>query len=198
MNIGLTGGIASGKSTVSAMLVQKGAALIDADQIAREVVLPGSPVLDQVFQRFGQALRMENGALDRKKLGEIVFADASARKDLEALLHPPIRNIMKERMQQWEQAEPNRLVVVDVPLLFENNLQGMFAQTVLVYVPEEVQLERLMIRDGLGRDAARRRIDAQMSIERKKDFADVVIDNSGSLDQTEIQIDEFLRGKGMR
>lgn len=198
MNIGLTGGIASGKSTVSAMLVQKGAALIDADQIAREVVLPGSPVLDQVFQRFGQALRMENGALDRKKLGEIVFADASARKDLEALLHPPIRNIMKERMQQWEQAEPNRLVVVDVPLLFENNLQGMFAQTVLVYVPEEVQLERLMIRDGLGRDAARRRIDAQMSIERKKDFADVVIDNSGALDQTEIQIDEFLRGKGMR
>lgn len=198
MNIGLTGGIATGKSTVSAMLVQYGAILIDADQVAREVVLPGSPVLSEVFARFGQALRQEDGSLHRKKLGEIIFNDPDARKDLEGILHPPIRSIMRQRMQQFEAEQPNRLVVADIPLLFESGHWEMYEQVLLVYVPEKVQIARLMEREGINKEQARLRISAQMPIEEKRKLADVVIDNSGTLEETKRQVLRFLQGKGLQ
>jgi dephospho-CoA kinase len=198
MNIGLTGGIACGKSTVSAMLVRRGAILIDADQIAREVVEPGSPVLARVAERFGQDILLPDGRLHRKKLGERIFGDDAARKDLESLLHPPIRAIMKERMRENESHYPDKLVVVDVPLLYESGLEWMFEQVLVVYVPRELQLKRLIARDGLTTEQAERRLQAQMPIERKRDKADVVIDNSGTPAETERQVDLFWRQKGLR
>lgn len=197
MKIGLTGGIATGKSTVSKMLVQRGALLVDSDQIAREVVLPGSPVLAQVAQRFGQAILHSDGSLHRKKLGEIIFSDAEARKDLEAILHPPIKTIQLERIMQFEQEHPNRLVVVDIPLLYESNAQHRFSEVMVVYVPQSIQIERLMKRDQITEEQAIARLSSQMSIEEKKNLADVVIDNSGTLEQTEDQIDAFWKRKGL-
>lgn len=198
MNIGLTGGIATGKSTVSAMLVQHGALLIDVDQIAREVVLPGSPTLLTIFEHFGQALRMEDGSLNRKKLGEIIFSDPNARKELEAIIHPPIRLITRERMYRYETEQPNHLVVVDVPLLFESGHREVYKQVLLVYAPYEVQITRLMKRDHIDRAKAQLRIDAQMPIEEKRKLADIVIDNSGPLEQTRLQVENFLQGKGLQ
>jgi len=197
MNIGLTGGIACGKSTVSAMLVRRGAALVDADRIAREVVEPGSPVLSRVALRFGQAVLLPDGALDRKALGRLVFGDEAARKDLEALLHPPIRALMRERMEAFEREQPRRLVVVDVPLLYESGLAAMFEEVLLVYAPREVQLARLIGRDGLDATEAAKRLEAQLPIEAKRALADCVIDNSGTLEETERQVALFWQRKGL-
>lgn len=198
MIIGLTGGIACGKTTVARMLVSRGAKMVDADVIAREVVLPGSPVLDQVAVRFGQAVIQEDGSLNRKKLGEIIFEDAVAKKDLESLLHPPIRRLMWERMHVLDEADPSGLVVVDIPLLYESGLETKFEEIMVVYVPREIQLKRLMERDGLGREQAERRLEAQWPIDRKKALAHILIDNSGTLEQTEAQIDLFWQRKGLR
>ena len=197
MNIGLTGGIASGKSTVSAMLAGLGAALVDADRIAREVVEPGRPELIEIARVFGEDVLNEDGSLNRKRLGQIVFADAERRKRLEHILHPSIRRIMVQRMNELEQADPRRLVVVDVPLLFESGLQTMFQRTMLVYVPPEVQLKRLMERDNLTREQALERIAAQMPIDRKREMADIVIDNSGTMEQTREQVLRFWRESGL-
>lgn len=197
MNIGLTGGIACGKSTVAAMFVQRGAVLIDADQIAREVVLPGSPALAQVADRFGQAVLQPDGSLNRQALGEIVFRDEAARKELESILHPRIRALMRERLESNERESPNKLVVVDVPLLFESKLEQMFEETVLVYIPRSLQLTRLERRDGLTRQQAESRLAAQMPIDAKRELADYIIDNSGERSDTERQVDEFCKRKGL-
>ncbi|MGG1312072.1 MULTISPECIES: dephospho-CoA kinase [Cohnella] len=197
MNIGLTGGIASGKSTVARMLVESGAALVDADRIAREIVEPGQPSLAQIVERFGQAVLHEDGTLNRKKLGEIVFADEAKRKALEAITHPAIRAVMRERMDKLQREAPKRLVVVDVPLLYESGLQSLFEEVMVVYVPRSVQLERLMKRDGLSKADAERRLNAQMDIEEKKRLADIVIDNSGSLEDTALQLERFRKAKGL-
>ncbi|SEG68563.1 dephospho-CoA kinase [Paenibacillus sp. UNC499MF] len=197
MNIGLTGGIACGKSTVSAMLVRRGAILIDADQIAREVVEPGSPVLAQVAARFGQDMLLPDGSLHRKKLGETVFGNEEARKALEDLLHPSIRALMKERMAASEHEFPDKLVVVDVPLLYESGLQSMFSSVMVVYVPREVQLRRLMERDGLTSEQGESRLAAQWPVERKKELADICIDNSGTLEQTERLVERFWLQRGL-
>ncbi|WNR43280.1 dephospho-CoA kinase [Paenibacillus roseipurpureus] len=197
MNIGLTGGIACGKSTVSRMLVSRGALLVDADQIARDVVEPGSPVLEQVASHFGQVVIGSDGSLQRKKLGEIIFGSPEARKQLEAILHPPIRARMREQMTSYELEYPTKLVVVDVPLLIESNLVSMFQEIMVVYVPRPVQLERLMARDGLSLETAQLRLDAQMSIEEKRKMADVVIDNSGTLEETNKRVELFWAGKGL-
>ncbi|MFF2158039.1 dephospho-CoA kinase [Paenibacillus chitinolyticus] len=197
MNIGLTGGIACGKSTVSAMLVRRGAILIDADRIAREVVEPGSPVLAQVAAHFGQDMLLPDGSLHRKRLGETVFGNEEARKALEDLLHPSIRALMKERMAAAEREFPDKLVVVDVPLLYESGLQSMFSSVMVVYVPREVQLRRLMERDGLNAEQAESRLAAQWPIERKKELADCCIDNSGTLEQTEQLVERFWLQRGL-
>lgn len=196
MNIGLTGGIACGKSTVAAMLVRRGALLVDADRVAREVVEPGTPVLAQVIERFGADLLLPDGSLDRKKLGERVFGNPKALKDLEGLLHPAIRATMSERVRTYESLHPDKLVVVDIPLLYESGLQSHYDQVMLVYVPREIQLERLMKRDGLTKEQAEKRLQAQMSIEEKKKLADIVIDNSGTIENTERQIQAFWEERG--
>jgi dephospho-CoA kinase len=197
MNIGLTGGIACGKSTVASLLVERGSYLIDADRIAREVVEPGSTGLDRIVERFGQAVLKEDGSLNRKKLGEIIFNDTIARRDLESILHPQIRALMQERMAAAEREDPNRLVVVDVPLLYESKLQSMFEAVMVVYVPVWVQRERLIRRDGLTAEQADVRIQSQMSIEEKRDLANYVIDNSGTIESTKEQLDQFWRERGM-
>ncbi|HZG83525.1 dephospho-CoA kinase [Paenibacillus sp.] len=198
MNVGLTGGIACGKSTVSGMLEARGAAIVDADRIARDVVQPGQPALADIREAFGDEVLLEDGTLNRKALGAVVFGDEAARRKLESILHPRIRAEMARQMAEWNEREPGRLVVVDIPLLYESGLDKRFnfEEIVVVYVPREVQLERLMKRDGLTTEAAEQRLDAQMPIERKKELADVVIDNSGTLEQTEAQVDAYLRRKG--
>jgi len=198
LNVGLTGGIACGKSTVSGMLEARGAAIVDADRIARDVVQPGQPALADIREAFGDEVLLEDGTLNRKALGAVVFGDEAARRKLESILHPRIRAEMARQMAEWNEREPGRLVVVDIPLLYESGLDKRFnfEEIVVVYVPREVQLERLMKRDGLTTEAAEQRLDAQMPIERKKELADVVIDNSGTLEQTEAQVDAYLRRKG--
>ncbi|MDM5278724.1 dephospho-CoA kinase [Paenibacillus silvae] len=197
MNIGLTGGIATGKSSVSAYLASKGALLIDADVIAREVMMPGHPVLAAAVQRFGQAILNADGTLDRKKLGSIVFQHPEERKALEAITHPAIRKEMRERAAAYEMQHPDKLIVSDIPLLYESGLEDGFEEIMVVYVPREVQLERLMSRDQMTQADAEARIAAQMDIERKKERANIVIDNSGSWAQTEKQLQAFLTRKGL-
>lgn len=197
MNIGLTGGIACGKSTVSAMLVRRGAILIDADLLAREVVEPGTPALAEVARVFGQAVLKEDGSLNRQELGRLIFGDEDKRKQLEGILHPPIRKLMKERMEEHEKAAPDKLVVVDVPLLYESGLEEYFQEVLVVYVSPEAQLTRLMERNKLSREEAELRLQAQMPIEWKKEWADYVVDNSGSLDETEEQVARFWKSKGL-
>ncbi|MBW5449101.1 dephospho-CoA kinase [Cohnella sp. CFH 77786] len=197
MNIGLTGGIATGKSTVANLLARRGALLIDLDRIAREIVEPGMPALDAIARHYGQAILQPDGTLDRKKLGAIVFADPAQRKALEQITHPAIRAVMKERMDSSERQHPERLTVVDVPLLYESNLVSYFERVMVVYVPRREQLRRLMERDKLAAEEAEKRLAAQMDIEDKKVRADYVIDNSGSLEETERQVDRFWREMGL-
>jgi dephospho-CoA kinase len=192
MNIGLTGGIATGKSTVSSMLTMKGALLVDADLIAREVMLPGHPVLGKVTEHFGQAILFEDGTLNRKKLGEMIFHHPEQRTLLNEITHPAIRQEIRERTEAYERQYPDRLVVADIPLLLEAREQYSYLdQIAVVYVPRELQLERLMVRDDLNREAAEARLNSQMDIEEKKRLADILIDNSGTLAETQQQVDNL-------
>ncbi|WP_218031486.1 dephospho-CoA kinase [Paenibacillus kobensis] len=184
MRIGLTGGIACGKSTVAAMLVERGARLVDADQVAREVVLPGEPALRAVAERFGQAVLHDDGTLNRQALGAIVFGQEDKRRELEAILHPAIRQRMREQMERWEQEDPDAIIIADIPLLYETGQQSSYEGVIVVYVPVTVQRERLMSRNGLTAKEADNRIHLQMDIERKRELADWVINNSGSVEHT--------------
>lgn len=197
MNIGLTGGIASGKSTVSRLLVERGALLVDADRIAREIVLPGSPALDQIADRFGADMLLPDGSLDRKRLGNVVFSDAAKRKALEEITHPAIRQEMMMQMRRLEEEHPRSLVVVDVPLLYESGLTDRFEEIVVVYVPQAIQLERLMRRDGLTEAEASERLLSQWDIEKKRERADYVIDNSKGMEETRQQVEQFWLQKGL-
>ncbi|QWU17863.1 dephospho-CoA kinase [Paenibacillus sophorae] len=188
MIMGLTGGIASGKSTVSAILIEKGARLVDADAIAREVMLPGHEVLAAVTEYFGEGILLPDGTLNRTKLGDIVFHDPEALKALNGLTHPAIRRETRKRMQAMERETPERLIIVDIPLLFESGQEDMFERILVVYAPREVQLERLKSRNGLTQDQAEARLNSQMDIELKRSKADYIIDNSGDLADTERQI----------
>jgi dephospho-CoA kinase len=185
--IGLTGGIATGKSTVAAMLAARGAVVVDADLLAREVIAPGQPGYDEVVARFGRDIVNGAGVLDRAALAAIVFADPAARADLEAITHPRIGALMQARLRA-ALASSAPLAVADIPLLFENRRDTAFPQTLLVYAPREVQLLRMRQRDGLDTEAARQRVDAQMPIDEKRARATWVIDNGGSLDDTVAQV----------
>lgn len=181
--IALTGGIATGKSTVAAMLAQRGARVVDADLLAREVVAPGTEGLAEVVARFGREVLGGDGGLDRDRLGAIVFADPEQRRALEAITHPRIRVLTAERIAQ-ALADDVPLVVVDIPLYFETARDGMMP-VLLVYADEPTQLRRLMERSGLDEVAARRRIEAQLPIDEKRSRATWVIDNSGDIAATE-------------
>ncbi|PZD95842.1 dephospho-CoA kinase [Paenibacillus sambharensis] len=199
MKIGLTGGIACGKSTVAAMLRQRGAMLVDADQVAREIVLPGEPALSRVTAVFGQAVINPDGTLNRAKLGGIVFADKDKLRQLEGILHPAIRERMWAVINAAEQEDPGRLIAADIPLLYETGQQDLYDGILVVYIPRELQLKRLQDRNpDLSEEQAKQRIDSQMDIDRKRELADWVIDNSGTLDQTEQQVDALWTKWGLR
>lgn len=185
MKVGLTGGIAAGKSEVSRRLAARGAVIIDADAVAREVVAPGTAGLAQVVAAFGPSVLGPDGALDRPRLGEIVFADPGMRAKLNAIVHP----LVSQRMLQLEQAAPAGSVVVhDVPLLTENGLAPLYDVVVVVDVPAEVQLDRLTRLRGMPADQARARLDAQASRADRLAVADVVVDNSGPLAELDRQV----------
>jgi dephospho-CoA kinase len=186
--IGVTGGIATGKSTVDRMLAAHGAAVIDADELAREAVRPGAPALAAVAARFGSELIRPDGSLDRPRLGEIVFADPEARRELERITHPRITELIGERIAA-ALAGPAPLVAVDIPLLFENSRESLFEGVLLVYASPEVQLERLRERNGLDAAAALQRLAAQIPIDDKRARATWIIDNGASLDATARAVD---------
>jgi dephospho-CoA kinase len=188
--IGVTGGIATGKSTVDQMLAARGATVIDADELARDAVHPGEATLDQVAQRFGRGVIQHDGSLDRARLGEIVFADPEARRELERITHPRIIELLRERITA-ALAGPAPLVAVDIPLLFENGREAMFEGVLLVYAPRDVQVQRLRARNGLDEPAALQRLAAQLPIDEKRDRATWVIDNSDGLDATSRAVDAW-------
>jgi dephospho-CoA kinase len=190
--IGLTGGIGSGKSTVARMLVERGATLVDADVLAREVVEPGMPALAEIAAEFGPRVIHPDGHLDRTALGEMVFADAARRERLNQITHPRVGVLMQERIAAAVQSGAP-LVVVDIPLLFETARQGLFEGVMLVWAPPDAQLARLVERDGWPEDEARRRVAAQMPMDEKRTLATWVIDNSGPLADTEHQVDAWWR-----
>jgi len=185
--IGLTGGIASGKSTVARLLRERGVPVIDADAIAREVVAPGTPGLAAVAARWPQVV--QGGVLDRKALGAIVFASPDERRALEAITHPLIRAEAERRMAAAEAAGAPR-VVYEAALLFEKNLDEQMDATILVALPPALQVERLRARDRIGEAEARARLQAQMPLEEKRARATFVIDNSGDLAALERRVDE--------
>lgn len=185
--IGLTGGIASGKSTVSAMLRELGAHVIDADQVARDVVAPGTPALAEIQARFGSAVLQADGALDRKKLGAIVFADPDARRALERITHPRIAAATQQEIARLAAAGVDP-VIYDAALIVENRLYTWMQGLIVVSVPPEVQVARLMIRDDIDEAAAQARLAAQLPLAEKVAVATDVIDNSGTRADTEAQV----------
>jgi len=187
LKVGLTGGIAAGKSEVSRRLAERGAVIIDADAVAREVVAPGTRGLAEITAAFGPGvLDAGAAALDRGRLGEIVFADSGLLGKLNAIVHP----LVAERMLEIERAAPpDAIVVHDVPLLAENRLAGQYDVVVVVDVPTEVQLDRLTRQRRMPEDQARERMDAQASRAERLAIADIVVDNSGPLAQLDRRVD---------
>ncbi len=184
--VGLTGGVGSGKSTVAEMMRELGADVVDADEATHAVYEPGNPGFDAVVREFGEAY-VDSGRIDRSRLGELVFRDDDARRRLNSIVHPLVRDWMAQRTA--EAAERGvEVVVQDVPLLFENGLERLFSTVVLVYVPEDVQVERLVSGRGFTAERARAMIAAQMPIENKRGLAHHVINNSGTREETLAQV----------
>ncbi len=186
--IGLTGGAGSGKSTVAEMFRELGAAVVDADEATHAVYAPGTPGFETVVREFGEEF-VRNGKIDRKKLGEVVFSDPAQRRRLNAIVHPLVRQWMAERTAEAVEGGAE-VVIQDVPLLFENGLQGLFSGTVLVYARPAIQVRRLIEERGLSAARADAVLAAQMPIDEKRPLADFVIDNDGSLDETRRQVEE--------
>jgi dephospho-CoA kinase len=189
---GLTGGIASGKSEVARMLRELGAPVVDADVIARRVVEPGQPAHEDIVREFGREVLAPDGTLDRARLAAIVFSDEAKRRRLNAIVHPRVA-AASHREIAAHVAAGARVVVYEVPLLVENGLHRVLDGTIVVAVPEEVQLARAMARDGQGEAAARARIAAQLPLAAKLEVATHVIDNSGTLEETRRQVEELWR-----
>jgi dephospho-CoA kinase len=191
--VGLTGGIATGKSTVSAMLAHLGCRVIDADQLAREVVAPGQPAHAAIVAEFGPEVLQPDGYLDRKRLGAIVFADPERRKRLNAITHPAVRQRQQRILSMLEEEEHDGLVIWDVPLLYETNGDAHVDRVVVVSTDEATELARLIARDGSSEADARARVKSQMPVAEKAKRAHYVIDNSGSRADTERQVRQVHR-----
>jgi dephospho-CoA kinase len=189
--IGLTGGIASGKSTVAKILKRLGAAVVDADALAREVVEPGHDAWKDIVAAFGAEVLQPDRTLDRQKLRATIFNNPAARKKLEAIIHPRVRALAEERIHQHA-AAGYEIVVYEVPLLFEGNLQEWLRPVVLVACNLNIQRRRLQERDGLSVEAAQKHIEAQMSLAEKHPLADYVIENDGSLEDLERDVQAVL------
>ena len=193
--IGLTGNIASGKSTVARLLVERGAVLVDADRLAREVVRPGTPALARIVERFGEGILAPDGTLDRAELRGHVFADRVELEALNAIVHPEVERLREQRVAQARAAGAD-VVVCDIPLLFEKHLADRFDAIVLVDAPRPVRLERLVRDRGLHEAEAMDMIAAQMPAELKRARSDFVIDNDGSLADLEARVDDVWRELG--
>lgn len=189
--IGLTGGIASGKSTVAEMISAHGIPVIDADQLAREAVLPGSSGLCKIVESFGAGVLKEDGSLDRAALAQQIFSDADARKRLESILHPAIGKLAQDRLEALR-LEGEAVVFYMAPLLIEAGATDRVDEIWVVYVDHETQLRRVQKRDSVDRRSAEKRTESQMSMDEKRRYGRVVIDNSGSLRDLKCRVEEVL------
>jgi len=187
--VGLTGGIGSGKSTVARLLEKLGAVVFDADLLAREAVEPGTPGHAAVIERFGADVLAPGGELDREALASIVFADPAARRDLEQIVHPEVRRLFAEGSEAYR--ETDRVVVFSAPLLVETGMHTAFEVLVVVSATVATQIERLMRQRGMSEPSIRARIDAQAPLEDKAAAADFLVDNEGSLDELESQVEQL-------
>jgi dephospho-CoA kinase len=187
--VGLTGGIGSGKSTVARMLEKRGAVVFDADVLAREAVEPGTPGHAAVIERFGANVLAPGGELDREALASIVFADPAARRDLEAIVHPEVRRRFAEGTEEYR--DTDRVVVFSAPLLVETGMHSAFEVLVVVSASNDRQIDRLMRDRGMSEDAVRSRIAAQAAPETRAEVADVLVDNEGTIEELEQQVERL-------
>ncbi|MFN3285230.1 MAG: dephospho-CoA kinase [bacterium] len=189
--VALTGGIASGKTTVARMLRELGAEVVDADTLAREVVSAGSPALGEIVATFGPEFLLPDGQLDRKKLAQLVFSDPAARARLNAIVHPRVRERMQEEVERIRTRRPDAVVVLDVPLLYDVPLPELESlPAIVVYASPQTQLRRLRERDGVSEEEAERRLRAQRPLREKLARATWVVDNDGDLSRTEARVRE--------
>ena len=189
LSVGLTGGIGSGKSSAAQRMAEHGAIIIDADLLARQVVAPGSEGLAEIVDAFGAAVLTSDGTLDRQALGEIVFADETARSRLNSIIHPRVR---AESRRRREAAEHGSIVVEDIPLLVDTGQQDRFDEVVVIYAPVQERIRRLTEDRGMSQEEAESRIDSQVSDVERHAAATVVVDNSTSKEQLEAQIDRLM------
>lgn len=196
LTIGLTGGIASGKSTVSTMLRELSFPIIDADVIAREVVEKGMEAYEGITNAFGKEILQADGSIDRAKLGAIVFNNEEKRKVLNSIVHPAVRKKMNEQKEKYL-AENEKAVILDIPLLFESQLTHLVDKTIVVYVDSSTQLERLMNRNQFTKEEALSRIHSQLALDEKIKLADEVINNNGTIQETKDQLILILTKWGL-
>ena len=191
--IGLTGGIATGKSTVSGILKNAGAVIIDADRIARDVVKKGLPAYQEIIDTFGDNVLSPDGQIDRSVLGDIIFNDPQKKQLLNRIVHPHVREDTNLQLKHIEKNHPDAIVILDIPLLMEAQMHKDLSEVILVYAPEHIQIKRLMQRDGISEAAALARVRSQMPIEEKKELATIVIDDSGTRKDTRRQTLEIFQ-----
>jgi len=190
LNVGLTGGIATGKSTVVRMLVSKGARVIDHDGLVHALQEPGQPVWKRIIEVFGREILDVHERIDRRKLGALVFDNEPRRKELEGIVHPAVLEEAQRRRDEIAREDGQAIVLSDIPLLLEVGMQDLFDLILLVYAPPEVQILRVMKRSNLSREEAIARLKAQMPIDEKLMFAHVVIRNDGTMRELETRVDE--------
>lgn len=193
LRIGLTGGLATGKSHVRVRVATIGLPTIDADTIAREVVRPGEPAWRDIRQRFSNDIWKTDGSLNRAALASIIFSDEAARKDLEDILHPRVYSVIRNWLDELAQARIHRAAVADIPLLYETGHHDDFDKVIVVACEAKTQLQRVMARDGLSKEDAQQRIAIQLPTAQKAAKADIVISTDGTLEETDAQIDRFVK-----
>lgn len=191
--LGVTGGIASGKSTVANMFSELGAVIIDFDLLSRKVVEPGKPAWKKIVAHFGKHILEDGGKIDRRKLSDIVFKDLDKRVTLEHLTHPPITQEFVRQVYKAAEEDPGAIIQGVVPLLIEVGMQDFFHKILVVHTPKEIQIKRLMKRDRIGREECINILNAQMSIDEKIEYADFVIHNENSPEETKSQVEELWK-----
>ena len=191
--IGLTGGIATGKSTVCAILENAGAVIIDADRIARKLVKKNLPAYRQIVDKFGKSVLLPDGEINRTALGDLIFNDPRKKQLLNKIVHPQVGKETDRQLKRIKKSNPHALVILDIPLLLESGLHKNLSEVIVVYTPEHIQINRLMQRDHISQENALARIRSQMPIEEKKKLATIVIDNSGMLEDTRKQTLEIFQ-----